>query len=182
MNLLAALSIGFCFGWLLEKAGLARYDRIVNVFRFRDMAVFKFLLSALIVGALGIRALIALGLASTVPVPATFLAGNFAGGLLFGVGMALSGFCPGTIAAGIGEGRLDYLVPGSLGLVAGALTFGALYPRVFPMLSRSVQAGATIPDLLGVDPWLVIVLFAELAAIAFYVVERRTASTKPQER
>jgi hypothetical protein len=152
MNFLPALVIGFCFGWLLEKAGLSRYDRVVNVFRFRDLAVLKLLLSALLVGAVGIRSMIALGLATSVPIPATFLVGNFGGGLLFGVGMALSGFCPGTIAAGIGEGRLDYLIPGSLGLVTGALIFGALYRTLFPMLSRSLQISATIPDSYGFNP------------------------------
>jgi len=179
MKVVAALGIGFCFGWLLQKAGLARYDRVVNVYRFRDFAVLKFLLSALVVGAIGIQGSIALGFTISVPVPATFLAGNFAGGLVFGVGMAVSGFCPGTIAAGIGEGRLDYLIPGSLGLVLGALTFGALYARLFPILARTVYAGATIPEWCGVDPWLIVVLLAELAGIACYIAERVGRRCKP---
>ena len=180
MNVLAALGVGFCFGWLLQKAGLARYDRIVNVYRFRDFAVLKFLLSALVVGAVGIQASIALGLTSSVPVPATFLAGNFSGGLLFGIGMAVSGFCPGTIAAGIGEGRLDYLIPGSLGLVLGALTFGALYARLFPILARTVYAAATISAWCGVDSWLIVILLAELAGIACYIAERVSRRRKPE--
>lgn len=179
MSIAAALGIGFCFGWLLERTGLARYDRVVNVFRFRDFAVLKFLLSALVVGAVGIQVALALGLTLSVPVPATFLAGNFIGGLFFGIGMALSGFCPGTIAAGIGEGRLDYLIPGSLGLVAGALIFGALYPLLSSILARSVHAASTISQWCGIDPWLIVVLFAELAAIICYLVER---SARPNRR
>jgi uncharacterized membrane protein YedE/YeeE len=178
MTWAAALGIGFCFGWLLEKAGLARYERVVNVFRFRDFTVLKFLLSALVVGALGNRALLALDLTASLPVPATFLGGNLAGGMVFGIGMALSGFCPGTIAAGIGEGRLDYLIPGSLGLLAGALGFGALYPRLFRSLAGSVHLAATIPEWLGVEPWLVVLLLAELAAILCYLIERRSARTR----
>ena len=173
MSIIAALGIGFCFGWLLQKTGLARYDRVVNVFRFRDFTVLKLLLTALVVGAIGVQASLALGLTHSLPVPATFFAGNFIGGLIFGAGMALSGFCPGTIAAGIGEGRLDYLIPGSLGLVAGALTFGGLYRRLFPILARSVHAGATISQWWGVDPWLIVLLLAEVATIIGYVVERR---------
>ncbi|HEX2673325.1 MAG TPA: YeeE/YedE thiosulfate transporter family protein [Polyangiaceae bacterium] len=179
MNVFAALGIGICFGWLLEKAGLGRYDRIVNVYRFRDFAVLKFLLTALVVGAVGVQASIALGFISSVPVPASFLAGNFGGGLLFGVGMAVSGFCPGTIATGIGEGRLDYLIPGSLGLALGALIYGALYTRVFPSLARTAQAAATIPQWCGVDPWLIIILLAELAGIACYVAERAGQDGEP---
>ncbi len=181
MSIVAALGIGFCFGWLLEKAGLARYDRVVNVFRFRDFTVLKLLLSALVVGSVGVQASLALGFSRSVPVPATFLAGNFVGGLIFGVGMALSGFCPGTIAAGIGEGRLDYLIAGSLGLVAGAWIFGALYPRLFPLLARGAHTAATISQWCGVDPWLIVVLLAELAGIACYAAERarRVANRGP---
>lgn len=54
METLAPLLIGFMFGWLLQKAGLSRYERIVNVFRFHDLAVLKFLLSALVTAAVGI--------------------------------------------------------------------------------------------------------------------------------
>jgi uncharacterized protein len=171
-GLIEALGVGFCFGWLLQKAGLARYDRIVNVFRFRDLAVLKFLMTALVVGAVGIRSLVALDLAGPVPVPATFLLGNLVGGLVFGAGMALSGFCPGTIAAGIGEGRLDYLIPGSLGLIGGALVFGAAYRSIFPALARAAKSSLTIPDWLGVDPWLVVVLLTEVTLGLFYFLER----------
>lgn len=172
MNPMAPFGIGLCFGWLLEKAGLARYDCIVNVFRFRDFSVIQFLLSALVVGAIGLQALLSLGLTRSLPVPATFLVGNFAGGLVFGVGMALAGLCPGTIAAGIGEGRVDYLVPGSLGLIFGALLLGVGYARLFALLARSVRVGATLPGLFGVNPWLIIALLVELAGLIFYLVER----------
>ncbi|HEX7671632.1 MAG TPA: YeeE/YedE thiosulfate transporter family protein [Polyangiaceae bacterium] len=178
MTLAAGLGVGFCFGWLLEKAGLARYDRIVNVYRLRDLAVLKFLLSGLVVGAFGIRALVAFGAAVSVPVPSTFLVGNFGGGLLFGVGMALSGFCPGTIAAGVGEGRLDYLIPGSLGLFAGALAFGGVYRWLVPLVAHGAQVGLTLPNSLGVDTWLVIALLAEVALILFYALERHVASRR----
>jgi len=178
MSIIAALGIGFCFGWVLQKTGLARYDRVVNVFRLRDFTVLKLLLTALVVGAIGVQASLALELTHSVPVPATFFAGNFVGGLIFGAGMALSGFCPGTIAAGIGEGRLDYLIPGSIGLVAGALTFGVLYRWLFPILARSVHAAATISQWCGVDPWLIVILLVEFAAIIGYVVERRARTQR----
>jgi hypothetical protein len=181
MNTVAPLLVGFAFGWLLQKAGLSRYERIVNVFRFRDLAVLKFLLSALVTAAIGIRVLQSLGLATTsVPIPATYLAGNMLGGVVFGVGMALSGFCPGTVAAGAGEGRLDYLIPGGLGLYTGAVVYGLAYERVMPVLSGWGRAGnPTFSDLLHVEPWLVIVMFAEVACLTFYVVERG-AFTRPR--
>lgn len=168
----AALSIGFAFGWLLQKAGLSRYDRIVNIYRFRDLTVLKFLLSALVAGAVSVGFLSAVGVKGIVPIPGTFLVGNFAGGILFGIGMAVSGFCPGTIAAGVGEGRIDYLVPGALGLVAGALCFGAFYSRLAPLAARGAVAAATVPALLDVDRWLVVALLGLVAFLLFYVIER----------
>src|ERR1019366_4979883 len=109
------------------------------------------LLSALVTAAIGIRVLQNLGLATTVPIPATYLAGNMLGGVVFGVGMALSGFCPGTVAAGAGEGRLDYLIPGGLGLYTGAILYGLEYERVMPWLSRLGNVGnITIASLIHV--------------------------------
>ncbi len=173
MEVLKPLAIGFCFGWLLQRAGLSRYDRIVNVYRLRDLAVIQFMLSALVVGALALRVLAALGLAGTFALPTTYVWGVLLGGVVFGVGMALSGFCPGTVAAGAGEGRIDYLVPGFLGLFAGALVFGWLYPAVMPRLQALGNLGpVTIADALGVQPWLVLLILAELVLWLFYALER----------
>jgi uncharacterized membrane protein YedE/YeeE len=178
--LIEALVVGLAFGFLLQKAGLSRYERIVNVYRFRDAAVLKFLLTAVVTGALGIRTLTACGLGDAVPIPATLLAGNVAGGILFGVGMALSGFCPGTIAAGAGEGRLDYLIPGVVGLVAGALGFGALYPWLLPILRGGELGVTTLPALMGAEPWLVILVLVEVFGLVVYALERPARRARGQ--
>jgi uncharacterized membrane protein YedE/YeeE len=127
-----------------------------------------------------LRVLSSLGLASSVPIPSTFLVGNGLGGLLFGVGMATSGYCPGTVAAGAGEGRLDYLIPGMLGLCVGALAFGTAYPVVFPVLARGAQPGATLPAVLDADPWLVILVLGEVTVLAFARIDRVRASRREE--
>lgn len=83
---------GFGFGWSLQKAGLTKYNKIVNVFRFTDLAVLKFMLSTLAVAMIGIFGLNTLGLVQLPTVPATYVVGNLVGGLIFGVGMAGAGF------------------------------------------------------------------------------------------
>ncbi|HVY45812.1 MAG TPA: YeeE/YedE thiosulfate transporter family protein, partial [Minicystis sp.] len=99
--------------------------------------------------------------------PPTYLAANATGGGVFGVGMALAGFCPGTVA--VGEGRLDDLVPGALGLHAGAVVDGLADDRVRPWIARLAALGPVgLADLLRVEPWLVVALFVELAALGFY--------------
>jgi len=173
MSYLPPLLTGIAFGWMLQKAKLGRYETIVNVFRFTDLTVVKFLLSALVVGMITVRALVSLGLAADVPVPQTYVLGNLGGGLLFGVGMALAGFCPGTVAAGAGEGRLDTLVAGSLGLYAGAVLFGLGYARFFPAIAGVLREGSvTMTQTFHVEGWLVIVLFTEVALLLFYALER----------
>ncbi len=91
-ELVMPLILGFGFGWALQKAGLTKYHKIVNVFRFTDLAVLKFMLTTLAVSMVGIFGLNTLGLIQFPTVPATYVVGNLAGGLVFGVGMAGAGF------------------------------------------------------------------------------------------
>ncbi|MBP1694374.1 MAG: YeeE/YedE family protein [Chloroflexi bacterium] len=87
-----ALVVGVGFGFSLNKAGLTRYSKIVNVFRFTDLAVLKFMLTAMVVSMSGLYALRGLGLITFPSIPSTYIAGNMIGGLIFGIGMALVGY------------------------------------------------------------------------------------------
>ena len=80
------------FGFSLNKAGLTKYHKIVNVFRFTDMAVLKFMMTALVVSMSGLYIFRGLGWITFPTVPATYIVGNLIGGLIFGVGMALTGY------------------------------------------------------------------------------------------
>jgi hypothetical protein len=91
-NLIIALILGVFFGFALNKAGLTQYGKIVNVFRFTDMAVLQFMMTTLVVAMIGLYGLRGLGLIKFPNIPATYIAGNLIGGLIFGVGMALTGF------------------------------------------------------------------------------------------
>jgi hypothetical protein len=91
-DILWALVLGFGFGFSLHKAGLTKYHKIVNVFRFTDMAVLKYMMTALAVAMVGTFGLRDLGLLNLPGIPPTYVAGNIIGGLVFGVGMAGAGF------------------------------------------------------------------------------------------
>jgi len=91
LNYFLAIVLGIFFGFSLNKAGLTRYYKIVNVFRFTDMAVLKFMMTALVVSMAGLYTLRGLGLITFPNVPSTYIVGNLVGGLIFGVGMALVG-------------------------------------------------------------------------------------------
>jgi uncharacterized protein len=88
----AAIFLGFFFGFSLNKAGLTKYYKIVNVFRLTDLAVLKFIMTSLTVAMTGLFILRGFGLITFPNIPATYIVGNLAGGLLFGVGMALVGY------------------------------------------------------------------------------------------
>lgn len=176
------IALGILFGWALHKAGLTQYARVVNVYRLRDLTVIRFMLSALLVGAVAIQCSVDLGLTTAaLPVPPTWLVANVVGGMVFGVGMASAGYCPGTIVAEAGEGRLDALFAGILGLFVGALAFGLAQPFIMPALTRFGALGrVTFAELLGARPWLVLLVFAELAALLLVMVAR--ADTEGRHR
>ncbi len=91
-DMVVALVLGVAFGFSLNKAGLTKYHKIVNVFRFTDMAVLQFMMTALVVSMSGLYILRGLGLVVFPPAPALYIAGNLAGGLIFGIGMSLTGY------------------------------------------------------------------------------------------
>ena len=91
-EMIFSLVMGFGFGFALQKAGLGKYNKIVNVFRFTDLAVLKFMMTALAVAMVGIFALNTLGIVALPNIPATYVVGNLVGGLIFGVGMSGAGF------------------------------------------------------------------------------------------
>lgn len=175
-DVLTALFLGFIFGWVLDKGGLNRYYKIANVFRFTDLTVLRFMMTGMLVGMIGIFTLKHFGALELTAVTATVLAGNLIGGMVFGVGMALAGFCPGTCITGIARGQLDYLIPGLLGFLTGGVIFGALYrtPLVQWLLTagRPDLAYAKLPDILGVDPLLLALVFSEAILLFLYVLGR----------
>jgi uncharacterized membrane protein YedE/YeeE len=91
-TLVLALVLGVFFGFSLNKAGLTRYHKIVNVFRFTDMLVLQYIMTALAVAMIGLFSLRAIGVLKFPNIPSTYIVGNLAGGLIFGIGMALTGY------------------------------------------------------------------------------------------
>jgi hypothetical protein len=165
------LLFGCLFGVSLQRAGLTHYARIVNVYRLRDWTVMRFMLTALAVGAVGIQAGISVGWAVSAPVPPTALLANLTGGCVFGIGMATAGYCPGTIAAEAGEGRLDAWVAGLSGLFVGAIVFGLLQPVIMPVLGRVGSLGhVTLAALSGANPWLVVLVFVQLVVLVLTLI------------
>jgi cytochrome b subunit of formate dehydrogenase len=68
---------------------------------------------------------------------------------------------------------LDYLIPGFLGFLTGAVIFGLTYQQVFPQISALAKVGSVvIPDLWNLNPYLVVLLFALISVLLFYMIDR----------
>jgi hypothetical protein len=120
--------------------------------------------AAILVGMVGVYALHVLGLVNLHIKPA-LLGANILGGLIFAAGMLLLGFWPGTSAAAFGEGRLDGLFRGVLGILIGAGIYSEIYPLIQDNLLKLGDFGKlTIPTVLGVNPWFMIVPFAVIVS------------------
>lgn len=155
-GVISGLVFGALFGVLLQKGRVLRFDRQVGTLLLRDATVVKFMFSAILVGMAGIYALDDLGVSRIMVLPTVYGA-NLVGGLLFGAGWALLGYCPGTSLGALGEGRYDALW-GILGMLAGAAVFAEIYPLLADnLLVWGYRGPITLPQLLGVNHWLVVV-------------------------
>ena len=166
ISLIYGLVTGVLFGFFLQKARVIRYDKQLGALRLIDMTIVKFMLSSIVVGMVGIYLLMDLGLVK-LNIKSTVLGGNIIGGLIFGLGWGLLGYCPGTGAGALGEGRWDALW-GIIGMLFGA----ALFAEAYPALKQSVLTWGdlgkiTFPQLIGINHWFIIIVIV-LGVLALF--------------
>ena len=170
-SLLWGLAFGIAFGFLLHRGGATKYDVILGQLLLTDNTVAKIMLSAVLTGMLGVYALKSLGRVELHIKPGS--AGmNIIGGLIFGIGFAVLGYCPGTIAGAIGNGYLDALAGGLAGILIGAGAFAALYPRLNRgILNWGFFGDLTLPRLFKVNDWVVVAPVAMLISALLFWLE-----------
>jgi uncharacterized membrane protein YedE/YeeE len=104
-TILMIIVFGSVFGLIIQYAGLNKYNVISAQSELKNNTVIKTILLTLGIGAILLSVIIGLGLASFHVKPFV-LGGVVLGGLIFGSGMAILGYCPGTLAVSVGEGHL----------------------------------------------------------------------------
>ena len=170
-ELLTGLFFGALFGFLLQRGHVLRFEKQVNMLRFKDMTVLKFMLSAALVGMVGRQLAVELSY-DLEPVPFFGLA-IIIGGFVYGLGWAIVGYCPGTLLGAMGEGRIDAYWA-FLGSWVGAFAYIWIHPfcqrYVNPVLAIEIE---DLPVLLGVSPWLFIALFGVICVALFWWLEKR---------
>ena len=174
INLIGLLT-GILFGMIMQRSRVIRYDKQINVLLFKDMTVIKFMFSAIIVGMAGIYLLKDAGIARLSLKPA-ILGALAIGGLVFGAGWALVGYCPATSMAALGEGRTDAFW-GILGMITGAGIFSHLYPMIKRTILTWGDFGRiTIPQALGISHWPIIAVMIVAVLFLFKKIEGRFSS------
>ncbi|MEE4255296.1 MAG: DUF6691 family protein [Desulfuromusa sp.] len=172
MEQVIGLITGILFGVLLQKGEVLRFEKQVGFMLLKDMTIIKFMLTAVIVGMVGIYACYSLGLIA-LSIKATNVAAIIIGGLLFGIGWAIAGYCPGTSVGALAEGRIH-----ALWAIVGMLVGAAIYAEVYPALKSTIFTwGAygklTLPQSLGISPWPIIALFAAVGVSFFIWAEKK---------
>lgn len=163
------LVFGFFFGFLLQKGGVAKFDVLIGMLLLEDFTVAKVMLSAILVGMVGIAFLHARGLVQLHVKPARYAA-NIIGGLIFGAGFALAAYCPGTGAAALGQGNFDALAV-MVGMVVGAYLFAAMPDFTARVSRRGDRGKLTWPELVHIRRGPFITGMAALLVLAMVVIQ-----------
>jgi uncharacterized protein len=170
-NLVLGLFTGILFGFLLQKGRVAKYQTILGQLLLKDWTVFKIMITAIVTGAIGVYLLVEEG-AARLDIWPFQPAAMLLGAVLFGIGIAILGYCPGTGMAAAGERSRDAMV-GVLGMITGAgilvMGFNALEPVA---LALGDFGKLTIPNVLGSSPWSVIGALAIGMAAMLWLIAR----------
>lgn len=178
-----AVLIGIGFGFFLEKAGFGSARKLVAVFYFYDMAVVKVMFTAIVTALVGLFILSSVGsldLAELYIEPTNYRAAIL-GGLVFGAGFVIGGYCPGTSLTACATGRLDGLAF-IVGIFIASYAYAELLSGFDTWLAQSSQADVTLPALTGIPMgWYVVafVAFLGLAGWGMAAAERRFSGLRP---
>jgi thiosulfate/3-mercaptopyruvate sulfurtransferase len=172
MAFLASLIIGVLFGVALERAGFGSSRRLTGVFYFEDMTVIKVMFSALITAMLGLAYFQATGFISPDELyfMPTVYGAQIVGGLIFGVGFVMGGWCPGTAVVGVASGKLDALIFLG-GALMGSIGFNELFPVIQPLYTWGNQGVVFIYQTLGLSLGSFAMVFTLIAVACFWGVE-----------
>ena len=166
------LGFGILFGFLLHKGGATKYDVIVGQLLLTDFTVLQIMLSAVATGMIGIYFMKSMGWIK-LSLKKGSVGKNVIGASVFGVGFAVLGYCPGTIAGAVGNGYLDAIVGGLAGIVLGTWIFAVMYPRLKNgILKKGSFGDITFPRLLKVNDWVVVVPAVALIVLVLFWIEK----------
>lgn len=147
-----AVLAGFLFGFVLQRAGFGSATKLAAQFYLEDMTVLKVMFTAIVTAMLGLTLLTGVGWLDydALYVNPTYLGPQVVGGLVFGVGFVIGGYCPGTSVVAAASGRLDAMMF-LAGAMAGVLAYGAAYPLLAPLAESGSGERLLLTEVFGVS-------------------------------
>ena len=172
-SLFVALIVGIAFGWCLERSGMGSARKLMGQFYLTDLTVFKVMFSAIITAMLGIFWLGWIGFLdiARIYIPETYILPQLVGGVIFGVGFATAGLCPGTSCVSAVTGRGDG-VAAVLGMFVGVLVAGVFFGLLEPFYDSTPHGAFTLPALIRAPYGVVVFAIVGIALGGFHFAER----------
>jgi uncharacterized membrane protein YedE/YeeE len=172
-GLVIAVLIGAAFGFFLERAGLGNGRKLASQFYLNDLTVFKVMFTAILTALLGLFWVGQAGVldVSLILLSPTYLIPQVVGGLLFGAGFVIGGYCPGTSCVAAASGKLDAVAVFG-GMMAGILFYGEVYPSIRPFAESTGMGRISFPELLSIRPGVVVGIVTLLALAGFALAGR----------
>jgi len=169
---------GFIFGFLLRKAHVSRFNVIVKQLLLKDFTVMKVIFTAIIVGAIGIYTMYSLHMIN-LAIPVSSISSVIIGGSIFGIGMAILGYCPGTGIAALADGSRD-MIFGLFGMISGGMIFGLFQPFIIKKVVLTNSSNMTFSSVTKISPWIFIILLSIIATCVFYFIDKKSKKTQSQ--
>jgi len=171
LQIFFGLVTGFLFGFILTKTGITKYPRVMGMLLLKDFKILKFMLTAVTSSLILFYLLGDINLLKVVPKNLDW--GKLVGGLIFGTGMGILGYCPGTMMARIGEGKKEAILA-LFGMAFGIFLY-ALTIKPVKQLFLSGEINGDISILLGVNRWMIIIPAAIVFAGIIYFLNKKVS-------
>lgn len=168
LQAIIGLIMGLIFGYALQRTGVTKYPRVIGMLLLKDFKILKFMLTAVTFSMIGFYILEGLGVITMHPKSLDW--GKLVGGLIFGSGMGLLGYCPGTMIARIGEAKKDAWI-GLVGMVTGILFF-ALNSGFIKTQLTAKSINGDISTALGISPWIIIPVATLIFISIIYLADK----------
>jgi len=146
MSALSGILIGILFGFLLQKGQVLKYDNQIAAMKLSNLRIFKFMMSGMATASIGLYLLNVLNIIELTHEPFS-LFGIIVGGVIFGIGWGILGYCPGTTLGALGEGSIDALF-GFFGLITGSIIYSFFYPMIGNFNSDTIIGTPSLYDIL----------------------------------
>lgn len=172
-KLILGLVTGLFFGFFLQKGGATDYDVLMGQLRLTDFTVLKIIFTSIIVSMLGISYFYPKRMVS-VETKEGSIKNAVIGGLFFGIGFGLLGYCPGTIAGAVGDGYIDALTGGLIGIVLGTVIFAMMYEKLKAsgVLTTDKYSEYSLFHKISGNPFKVTLPIGAALIIVMYIIER----------